>query len=288
MKKIGFIDYYLDEWHANHYPQWIRDDCSAHGRAFELAYAWAKTDRPEGMSTSQWCAAHRVEQAASVEELVDKSDCLIVLAPDNPELHEELSRLPLMSGKPVYVDKTFSPDLRTGVRMFELAERYRTPLFSSSALRYAKELADYPNETVNRRTLEFVAAFGPGAYDNYAVHQFEMIVSLMGTGAKRIKSLSSLHGRLLVADYADGRQASFCQTAAQPFQLSLQLNNGEGVHIAQCTDIFPRLIHAILDFFESGRPPVPAAETLEIMALIEAGRKALAQRDVWVALDGAV
>ena len=25
MKKIGFIDFYLDEWHANNYPAWIRE-----------------------------------------------------------------------------------------------------------------------------------------------------------------------------------------------------------------------------------------------------------------------
>ena len=23
--KIGFIDYYLDEWHANNYPQFLRE-----------------------------------------------------------------------------------------------------------------------------------------------------------------------------------------------------------------------------------------------------------------------
>ena len=25
MKKLGFLDYYLDEWHANHYVDWLRD-----------------------------------------------------------------------------------------------------------------------------------------------------------------------------------------------------------------------------------------------------------------------
>ncbi|MCF6175148.1 MAG: hypothetical protein L3J71_05240 [Victivallaceae bacterium] len=25
MKKIGFIDYHIDEWHANNYPKWIRE-----------------------------------------------------------------------------------------------------------------------------------------------------------------------------------------------------------------------------------------------------------------------
>ena len=23
--RIGFIDYFLDEWHANNYPQWIKE-----------------------------------------------------------------------------------------------------------------------------------------------------------------------------------------------------------------------------------------------------------------------
>jgi hypothetical protein len=26
MKKIGFIDYFLDEWHAENYPQWIEEN----------------------------------------------------------------------------------------------------------------------------------------------------------------------------------------------------------------------------------------------------------------------
>ena len=40
MKKIGFIDYYLSEWHANNYPDFIKkltDD-------YEVAYAWAEKD----------------------------------------------------------------------------------------------------------------------------------------------------------------------------------------------------------------------------------------------------
>ena len=28
MKKIGFVDYYLSEWHANNYPAWIEEACA--------------------------------------------------------------------------------------------------------------------------------------------------------------------------------------------------------------------------------------------------------------------
>ena len=35
MRKIGFVDHYIDEWHANNYPAWIRE--SSFGGAFVLS-----------------------------------------------------------------------------------------------------------------------------------------------------------------------------------------------------------------------------------------------------------
>ncbi len=285
MKRIGFIDYYLDEWHAINYPQWIRENCKSRGRDLELSFAWAETSRPGGFDTAAWCNKYGAEAQASIEELVEKSDFILVLSPDNPEQHERLSRIPLMSGKPVYIDKTFSPDLQSGVRMFELAGKYSTPMFSSSALRFAQEFSGFPNDRVNGSSLEYMATLGGGRFENYAVHQLEMIVSLMGTGVSRIKSQSTNHARSLVLDYPGGRRASMLQVQDAPFQASLQLKTGEGIFIGQCTDIFTRLIQAMLDFFETGTPPVPKEETLEIMALIEAGYKSLENDDTWIAID---
>lgn len=285
MKKIGFIDYFLDNWHANNYPAWIRENIDKKNRQMELAYAWAEKDKEDGLTTAEWCEKYGVKQLASLEEIVEKSDYLIVLAPDHPETHERLSKLALMSQKPVYIDKTFSPDVKTGIRMFDLAEKHQTPMFSSSALRYAEEFADYPNEKVNRENIECIITTGPGKFDNYSIHQFEMIAFFMGVGAERVKSLSTEHGNLLVIEYKEGRQAVFSQFQHAPFQVNIQLKDGEGVWIPDCTDIFPRLIDSILTFFETRVPPVPKDETLEIMALIDAGKKALKERDVWVPVE---
>lgn len=54
MKKIGFIDFFLDEWHANNYPEWIRENCRAMRRDCDLNYAWAETNRPGGLDTTAW------------------------------------------------------------------------------------------------------------------------------------------------------------------------------------------------------------------------------------------
>ncbi len=285
MKKIGFIDFFLDEWHANNFPAWIRENCQARGRDVQLAYAWARQAAPSGMDTAAWCAKYQVQPLPSIEAVVEQSDYLVVLSPDHPEQHEELARLPLMSGKPVYVDKTFSPDLRSGVRMFDLAEKHGTPMFSASALRNAKELAAYLEDPASRERLEYVATTGPGKFSNYAVHQLEMIVALLGPGAARIKSLSSEHGGLYALEFPGGQRASMLQIASAQFQALLQFKAGEGKHLPECSEIFTRQIDSLLDFFATGLPPVPRAETLSIMALIEAGRKAVASFDTWVQVE---
>ena len=40
MKKIGFVDYYLSEWHANNDPAWFAEVAPD----YQIAYAWAEKD----------------------------------------------------------------------------------------------------------------------------------------------------------------------------------------------------------------------------------------------------
>ena len=99
MKKIGFIDLYLDEWHANNYPAWFRG--AALGGEFELGGAWEK--RPGARPLDVWCKEMDIPAYTSMEKLLEECDAFCVLAPSNPEVHEELAELPLMTGKPVYI-----------------------------------------------------------------------------------------------------------------------------------------------------------------------------------------
>ena len=112
MKIVGFIDYYLDEWHANNYPRIINELTEGE---FQVKYAYGKIDSPiGGITNAQWAKEQGVELLDSIEEVIAKSDVLVVLSPDNPEMHEELCDLPLKSGKLVYVAKSHNP-LRTTV-----------------------------------------------------------------------------------------------------------------------------------------------------------------------------
>ncbi|GAE08991.1 hypothetical oxidoreductase [Paenibacillus sp. JCM 10914] len=49
MKKIGFIDLHLDQFHANKYPAWIEQ---ASGGAMKVVYAYGKRDKENGISNA--------------------------------------------------------------------------------------------------------------------------------------------------------------------------------------------------------------------------------------------
>ena len=57
MKKIGFIDYYISEWHANSYPKWINESNQALGTDYKVAYAWAELEKSplDNVTTQEWC-----------------------------------------------------------------------------------------------------------------------------------------------------------------------------------------------------------------------------------------
>lgn len=99
MIKIGFIDFYLDEWHANNYPKWIQEQSELLGIPFKVAYAWEDHAREGGLSGKEWCAKFGVELLESREAVCEKSDVIVVLSPDNAEEHERLGREALMSGQ---------------------------------------------------------------------------------------------------------------------------------------------------------------------------------------------
>ena len=282
MKKIGFVDYSIDEWHANNYPAMIRN--SEFAGEFEVALAWEEVSIPGKKPIEEWCREHGIGRARSIEEVVDRCDFLVVLSPDNPERHEVLADLPLRSGKPVYVDKPFAPTRTAAERLFRLARDHRTPLMTSSALRFAPALTRALKDQIGDESIAFAATRGPGKFAVYAIHQLEMLVMALGTGARRVMHLGSGRSDLMVMDYRDGRRGTITLFPAYEFAISLGFGKSGVLALERLEGFFEPFIREMLRFFLSGHCPIPPAQTLEIMALVETGISAFETPDTWVDL----
>ena len=263
-KRIGFIDLFIDEWHANNYPQWFRD--AKRSGEFELGYAWEAETRAGLRNLQQWCADMNMKPAGSVEEVVENSDCICVLAPSNPEVHERLAEIPLKSGKPVYIDKPFADSLAAAERLFALAEKYNTPLMSSSALRFSDELLSGKLQEMKPHL--FCTTGGGSSFDEYGIHQLEMVVSVMGADVKNMKLTGDAKKLSLALEYGNGNLAQIVYSARLPFSITA-CNETAVMTYSQMNRMFNNLIDSMLDFFADGKSRVPKEETLCIAALLE-------------------
>lgn len=263
-KKIGFIDLFIDEWHANHYPDWFRK--ARRAEEFELGLAWERAPFENRRPLEAWCRDFGMTPARSIEEVVEKSDAVCVLAPANPEVHLELADHALRSAKPVYVDKPFADSLRTAKEIFDIAEKYGTPLMSTSALRCSDELLDGKVKALE--PFLFSVTGGGRSFAEYAIHQLEMIVSVMGVNVRKLSLAGDPGKAVLTLQYDDGRLAVLNYAPRFPFSFAASGATGSLVCPAVHNE-FPNLINAMLDFFATGVSPIPKEQTLCIAALLE-------------------
>jgi len=286
MKRIGFIDYYIDEGHARRLPNYIRQ--SPFGDQFQLALAWEQTSPPGKMPIDQWCELHNVGKADSMQQVVDECDCLLVLSPDHADKHEALSQLALSSGKPVFVDKPFALDCAAAQRMFDLAARHNTPMYSSSALRFAPALKDALAGTLNGQRVNFMATRSPQVFSIYAVHHLEMIAMVMGGDAERVIYTGNEWCSALTIDFGDGRRAQMNTIPGHPYELVAyfgQENEQEKlVRLENISNFMECAVDAMLSFFLTGEPPVEPDQTMQVIALLEAGLQAADRPDEWVSV----
>lgn len=282
MKKIGFIDYYLDEWHANNYPQWIKEQSKG---SYEVTYAYGDIDSPEpnGKTNEQWAADMGIYLCSSIEEVIEKSDCLVVLSPDNPEQHLRLTDLAGKSGKRLYIDKTFAPDKQTALKIFENADIHGTPCYSTSALRFASAYTE-----LDRKKVKFIQSIGPGEFNMYCIHQIEPIVSIMGTDAKRVIFLGDQQYPSVLIEFADGRSAQFTTMFTAP-GFSMKVGYEDENKPVQALEILPTFwnlfIDNLIEFFESGEIKVPHEETVAIAAIRAAAIQARKKPFTWITVE---
>ena len=275
MKKIGFIDYYLWNFHANTYPEMIK---KYSGGEMEVAYAYGFGTSPQDaeLTNEKWAETNGAELLSSIEEVVEKSDYLVVLSPNNPEHHEQLCKLALESGKRVYIDKTFAPDAAAAKRIFAVADENGTPCYSSSALYFSDEL-----QAVRKDEAEYISCLGSGGFETHSIHLIEQVVTLMGTESESVMYTGTEKYPSFKIKYKGNRYADVVMMPGR-FRTHIGYSDGKGEDYIVESPIFDRLVENMIKFFRTGEVLVPHSQTVEVIAIREASIRAQKTPFVWV------
>jgi hypothetical protein len=284
MIKVGFIDHHLKNYHADVFLSLLRGVAGA-GRV-EVVGALETDPAPGG----DWCAENGVTRFASAAELVNASDAVIVLAPDNIATHLALGRPAYESGKPVFVDKYLSTSLADARAIVALCAKHNTPLMSSSALRFAAEVEEVASKLQTAPDTVFARGFGN--WHGYGVHTIAPAIRLFGPEVKRLVDTGAGPVRLVTLDDGKGRRATIevrdaeNRQEATPWQVGA-LSNGryEFATITKFAEFYENLMRAVVLFFETRQSPVSVEEQLLTCAIEQEADASLAAGSAWVNLS---
>ncbi len=261
--KVGFIDHHLANYHANKFLSIFREGKA--GADIEIVSAYESN--PEG--DEDWCAKNNVPRASSPAEVIEKSEAILVLAPDNIDAHITLTKDAVQSKKPVFIDKVLAETVEDARTIISTAQSAGTPIMSSSSLRFSVELeqlislvGDGPHEQVFSR--------GFGKWRQYAVHTIQPALRLLGGRVKRVIDTGKGTSHVITIENSEGRRAhidlrlSENQMESTPWQLGLlHHNNYELITVKQFDEFYVNLAKQMVKFFQTRQSPVPVEEMLD-------------------------
>jgi len=216
-----------------------------------------------------------VEIVDSIDALLPKVDVILLESVDGRP-HLEQVKPVLKAGKPVFIDKPVAGSLADAIQIFDLAKKHKVPVFSSSSLRFAAEVAAMKkNDKVG--DLLGCLTYGPCSLEPhhpdlfwYGVHGVEVLYALMGTGCESVSRVQTKDTDVVTGTWKDGRVATFRGIRAGKSDYGMVVFGSKGIEPQKINAGYEPLLVEIVKFFRGGPPPVSAEETLELFAFMEA------------------
>jgi hypothetical protein len=255
----------------NHVPG-ARVVAAFKGGSQDLESSRTRVDKYAEELQAKW----NVEIVPDIPALLAKVDGVLLESVDGRP-HLEQVRPVFAARKPVFIDKPLAATLEDAREIARLGREAGVSWFSSSSLRYG-EIA----LTMKRPDTTGAITWGPGPYEPhhyldlawYAIHPIEMLYTLMGPGCEEVTRVSTTDADVIVGRWKDGRigtvraQRNSWDYGAVVFRGKESVQSRPDMK----ADYVP-LVREIVKFFETGKPPVPNEETLEIFAFMDAAQK---------------
>ncbi|MFQ6096724.1 MAG: Gfo/Idh/MocA family protein [Armatimonadota bacterium] len=221
-----------------------------------------------------------VELVDRPEDMIGKIDGVLIESVDG-SVHRDRALPFLEAGIPTWVDKPFTCSLEHARELADLAAAKGVPLFSSSSLRYGLEVV----ETVSDEKIGDIVgaeAYSPASLHprnpglfHYGIHAVEPLYALMGPGCEAVWCVFTEGAEVVTGLWKDGRIGCVRGTRAGAHAYGFTAWGEKGVRQSSINAayIYRELLKKIVETFQTGKSPVDIAETVEIVAFIEAALK---------------
>lgn len=214
---------------------------------------------------------YAVKMYDTIEELCKNVDAVMIESVDGrPHLAQAIPVI--KARKPLFLDKPMAGSLADVLEIFKLAREANVPVFSSSSLRYGKTTQAVRGGSIGK--VLSAECTSPASLEKthpdlfwYGVHGCESLFTVMGVGCESVKRGKSAEGLIEVTGtWKGGRIGVFREGKVY----SGKAIGEKGESPVGAYDGYAPLVAEVVKFFQTGKPPVPTEETIELFAFMEA------------------
>ncbi len=227
--------------------------------------------------------AKEVARICNIENIVDRKEDIIgkvdgIIIPDDTTLkHQKRAEPFLKAALPTFIDKPLSSDIKEAEEIIEIAKRYKAPMMSCSALRYAKEVEKFKKEK-KEKTGDILtgSTICRGDLVFYGIHAFEQLYSVIGSGIKSVSNVGSKGEDIVIVKYKDGRKfiLTVYENIHYLFQINLYGTDGyEQIIVKDSEYFYSNMLKHFITMVETRKEPFSPEETLEIIKVLALSKK---------------
>lgn len=221
-----------------------------------------------------------VEFVDSVDALCGKVDAVLLLSVDG-RAHLSQVKPVIAAKKRVFIDKPLAASYADAQEIAKLAAAAGVPWFSSSALRYSSIA-----ESMKFADATGAITWGPSPLEAhhtelelswYGIHPAELLFTLMGRGCQTVTNISTPNADEITCRWRDGRLGTmrglrpYSEYGAVVFRPKEIVQSPPKFKVS-----YQALLRQIVQFAETGVPPVPNEETMELFGFLDAAQRSKA------------
>lgn len=230
-----------------------------------------------------------VEITGSIDELLSKCD-KILLETNDGRLHLEQALEVMKAGRLMFIDKPIAASLTDAIAIFNSAAHYKLPVFSSSSLRYGTGTAEIRGGSIGR--VMGADTYSPATLERthpdlfwYGIHGVETLYTVMGTGCRSVSGIFTDDTDFVTGIWEDNRIGTFRGIRKGKTEYGGTAFGEKGISQVGRYNGYNSLLAEIIKFFQTGVPPVPPEETIEIFAFLTAAYESKKMNGAPVLID---
>ncbi|MAN37415.1 MAG: dehydrogenase [Opitutae bacterium] len=275
--KLGIIG--LDTSHAVAFTKILNDPDNPHhvkGAKVVAAFKGGSPDIPSSRDrvdryTKTLVEDFGVKLYPTIEAMCGKVDAVLLESVDGRP-HLKQAKPVIEAGLPLFIDKPVAGSLKDAIAIFDLAQKRKVPMFTSSSLRFAKGTLAVREGSIGKVT--YCETHSPCSLEPhhpdlfwYGIHGVESLFTVLGPGCISVRRGKTEDGKIKVTGKWTGDRTGVYREG-KGFGGKAVGSKGES-EVGKF-DGYPPLIREIVTFLKTGDAPVTPEESIAIYAFMEA------------------